>query len=72
MEKFYTDRSNRGLCDGFLSTARQVNKKNLHTKFGINQTYNDQVVLWTSLFSKKINKGQYLKHHEVQKTCSCA
>jgi hypothetical protein len=27
MEKVYNDRSNGGLCDGFLSTAFQVNEK---------------------------------------------
>jgi hypothetical protein len=58
MEKFYTDRSNGGLCDGFITTALQVNEKSLHTKFGVNQTFSDQVMLWTSLLSKKIYKGQ--------------
>jgi hypothetical protein len=48
MEKFFTDRSNGGLCDGFLSTALKVNEKSLHTKFGVNQTYSDQVMLLTS------------------------
>jgi hypothetical protein len=43
------DRSNGGFCDGFLSTAILVNEKSLNTKFGGNHTYNDQVMLWTSL-----------------------
>jgi hypothetical protein len=29
MEKFYTDRKEGRLCDGFLSTAIQVNEKKL-------------------------------------------
>jgi hypothetical protein len=73
MEKFYTERSNGGLCDGFLCTDLQVNKKRLHIKFEVNQTYCDQVMLWTSLLSyKKINIGQLLKNQEVQSTSYCA
>jgi hypothetical protein len=52
------DRSNGGLCDGFLCTALQVSEKSLNTKFGGNQTYNDQYMLWTSLLSITIIKGQ--------------
>jgi hypothetical protein len=53
MKIFYTDRSNGGLCDRFLSTALQVNDKKacMYTKFEVNQTYSDQVMLWTSLFT---------------------
>jgi hypothetical protein len=45
-------------CDGFLSAALSVNEKGLNTKFGVNQTDSDQVMPWTSLSSKKINKEQ--------------
>jgi hypothetical protein len=47
-------------------------KKACITEFGFNQNYSDQVILWTSLLSMKINKGQKLKNHEGQSTKSCA
>jgi hypothetical protein len=46
----------------------QANEKSLHTKFGVNQTYSDQVMLWTSLLRMKINEGQQLKNHEMLST----
>jgi hypothetical protein len=61
MEQFYTDRSNGGLCDGFLSTALKVKEKGLHTKFGVNQTYSDQVMLGQANFVRKLTKGNNSK-----------
>jgi hypothetical protein len=36
---------------------KKNNNKNLHTKFGANQTYSDQVMVWTNLLNMKIKKG---------------
>jgi hypothetical protein len=56
MEKFFTDRSNGVLCDGFLSTALQVNIKASIPNWESNKNYSDQVILCTE--GQKINKGQ--------------
>jgi hypothetical protein len=62
MEKFNTDISNGGLYGGFLSSMKKAHIPNLesssYTKFGVNQTYSDQDMLWISLSSnKKLTKG---------------
>jgi hypothetical protein len=56
------EKRTRGLFVRSLSTALQLNGKSFHTKFGVNQTYSDHVMLCISLLIFwKLTKGNYSK-----------